>query len=595
MANQRLNIDIVARDKSTQALNNVQSNLSKVKSAIFNLQNAFIGLGTGLALKSLVNTGKEIEGLKLRLKFLFGSVKEGNRAFQEMARYAGEVPFSLEEIQRGSGVLAVVSKDAEELARLMKITGNVAAITGLDFKTTAEQIQRSMSAGISAADLFRDKGVKGMLGFKAGAVVSIKETSDAFDKFFGAGGKFGKATDELATTLEGTQSMIGDTFLKFKLAVLDSGFFDELKIQFGLLDNFLKANMDTIKELGKNIGQGLASAVRGTVAVLIFFKNNMTAIVETVKILIAFKLVAFFYNLTTAIKGTTIAMALFNKITKKNILIGGAALLISQLDKIIKKIKEIRGITGDEKGDVGLPDTGTTVSKEIPESTFMQKLMLQVEIFRNILTSTNENELQTMKDGFFTIGETIAKNINEGIKKVSKSIAESIIMGKELSDIFKKISQELGIKILAYMIELTARLFVDYTLQKLKQSTLEKQTDEMRKQTKEQEKQNKAKGTAMLMSGNPMGFLGFMASGGAVGKGQPYMVGENGPELFVPNQSGQIQQNARGGSGGGSTTVNFNINTLDASGFEDLLVRSRGTITQLINSAVNERGSKNLI
>ena len=595
MANQRLNIDIVARDKSTQALNNVQSNLSKVKSAIFNLQNAFIGLGTGLALKSLVNTGKEIEGLKLRLKFLFGSVKEGNRAFQEMARYAGEVPFSLEEIQRGSGVLAVVSKDAEELARLMKITGNVAAITGLDFKTTAEQIQRSMSAGISAADLFRDKGVKGMLGFKAGAVVSIKETSDAFDKFFGAGGKFGKATDELATTLEGTQSMIGDTFLKFKLAVLDSGFFDELKIQFGLLDNFLKANMDTIKELGKNIGQGLASAVRGTVAVLIFFKNNMTAIVETVKILIAFKLVAFFYNLTTAIKGTTIAMALFNKITKKNILIGGAALLISQLDKIIKKIKEIRGITGDEKGDVGLPDTGTTISKEIPESTFMQKLMLQVEIFRNILTSTNENELQTMKDGFFTIGETIAKNINEGIKKVSKSIAESIIMGKELSDIFKKIAQELGIKILAYMIELTARLFVDYTLQKLKQSILEKQTDEMRKQTKEQERQNKAKGSAMLMSGNPMGFLGFMASGGAVGKGQPYMVGENGPELFVPNQSGQIQQNARGGSGGGATTVNFNINTVDASGFEELLVRSRGTITQLINSAVNERGSKNLI
>ena len=31
MENQRLNIDIVARDKSKQALNNVQGNLSKVK------------------------------------------------------------------------------------------------------------------------------------------------------------------------------------------------------------------------------------------------------------------------------------------------------------------------------------------------------------------------------------------------------------------------------------------------------------------------------------------------------------------------------------------------------------------------------------
>ena len=38
--------------------------------------------------------------------------------------------------------------------------------------------------------------------------------------------------------------------------------------------------------------------------------------------------------------------------------------------------------------------------------------------------------------------------------------------------------------------------------------------------------------------------------------------------------------------------VNFNINTLDASGFDDLLVRNRGTITQIINNAVNERGVK---
>ena len=45
---QRLNIDIVAKDKSTQALNNVQSNLSKVKQSVFNLRNAFIGLGLSL-------------------------------------------------------------------------------------------------------------------------------------------------------------------------------------------------------------------------------------------------------------------------------------------------------------------------------------------------------------------------------------------------------------------------------------------------------------------------------------------------------------------------------------------------------------------
>ena len=111
------------------------------------------------------------------------------------------------------------------------------------------------------------------------------------------------------------------------------------------------------------------------------------------------------------------------------------------------------------------------------------------------------------------------------------------------------------------------------------------------------EKQKQVVLQAMLLAlgggGGGGGFKPF-AKGGAVSKGQPIVVGEQGAELFVPNQTGQITQSARG-TGGGSTTVNFNINTVDASGFEELLVRSRGTITQLINNAVNERGSKNLI
>ena len=96
------------------------------------------------------------------------------------------------------------------MAHLMEITGNVAAVTGLDFQTTSSQIQRSMSAGIGAADLFREKGVRAMLGFQAGAEVSIEETVAAFNKVFGKGGKFGNATKELAKTFEGTLSMIGD-------------------------------------------------------------------------------------------------------------------------------------------------------------------------------------------------------------------------------------------------------------------------------------------------------------------------------------------------------------------------------------------------
>jgi len=238
MATQKLNIDIVAKDRSRQALGSLRGSLSKIKASVFNLRNAFIGLGAGLVIRSIVNTGKEIEGLQVRLKFLFGTAQEGSKAFDEMAKFAAKVPFSLAEIQQGAGVLAVVSKDAKEMANMMRITGNVAAVTGLDFKTTAEQIQRSMSAGISAADLFRDRGVKSMLGFKAGAVVSIEETVAAFERIFGKGGKYDGATDELAKTFAGTLSMIGDKVFAFKRVMLEAGFLKNLKINLAILINF---------------------------------------------------------------------------------------------------------------------------------------------------------------------------------------------------------------------------------------------------------------------------------------------------------------------------------------------------------------------
>jgi hypothetical protein len=69
--------------------------------------------------------------------------------------------------------------------------------------------------------------------------------------------------------------------------------------------------------------------------------------------------------------------------------------------------------------------------------------------------------------------------------------------------------------------------------------------------------------TAPLAKGISSAILaGFRAEGGPVGAGSAYVVGEKGPELFVPSSSGSIVPNgAMGSSGGGSggVTVNYNI------------------------------------
>jgi hypothetical protein len=86
--------------------------------------------------------------------------------------------------------------------------------------------------------------------------------------------------------------------------------------------------------------------------------------------------------------------------------------------------------------------------------------------------------------------------------------------------------------------------------------------------------------------GSVGGFLGFggnRAMGGSVSANTAYVVGERGPELFVPQGSGTIIPNNR--MGGGGTTINLTVNgAIDAEGTArtiiDVLNRSqaRGTL-----------------
>jgi hypothetical protein len=80
---------------------------------------------------------------------------------------------------------------------------------------------------------------------------------------------------------------------------------------------------------------------------------------------------------------------------------------------------------------------------------------------------------------------------------------------------------------------------------------------------------------------------GSRPMGGATGYGKAYMVGERGAELFVPDQDGTIIPNDKLG---GTTNINFTINAVDTRGFRALLRNERGTIVNMINQAVTDKG-----
>ena len=669
MANQKLNIDIVAKDRSKQALNGVQKSLGRLKDSVFNLRNAFLGLGAGLVVRNLVNTGKQLENLRTRLKFLLKDTNEGAKAFEKMTKFASKVPFSLEEIQSGAGILATVTDNADDLQKMLEITGNVAAVTGLDFRTAGEQIQRSFSAGIGAADLFREKGVRNMLGFKAGAVVSIEETVEAFERVFGKEGRFGKATDELAQTFEGTLSMIGDKVFNFKKVLLEAGFFEELKNQFGQLDKFLENNAKDLDRIATAVGKNLA---QGMVKVVEIGKDLIPTLEKIGKVLKSIG--DGFMALPPFVRtGGIIGAFLFGK--KGLVALAGVSLLVDKINEMIKNVQVSMGIFDMQNlkdVDLRIADIKNQIEsmkdekiflgveggkvEDIDNSEKIKTLLDELKVLENqkkLLESTTElrrgnlpiardehkimiqtkEELESFLVPIHEFQNEVAIGVPSAFEKARDQAFGGFKEGlketfdETIFDRFKKAGEK-SMKSLKNTLtdfvmtgkmnfqslkEAIVRSLVEAMIGSAVQGAIKKGTA-LLKASSIKEALIDVYGAALRAFKNFGGFpLGLVAatatigagmklvnkikgfqSGGAVSKGQPIMVGENGPEIFRPNSTGQIEQSARG-TDMGRTILNFNITATDVKGIEELLLDNRSTIVNVINGALNDQGKEALV
>ena len=99
-----------------------------------------------------------------------------------------------------------------------------------------------------------------------------------------------------------------------------------------------------------------------------------------------------------------------------------------------------------------------------------------------------------------------------------------------------------------------------------------------------------ATGLAQVAAIRSQSYSGRALGGGVMG-GSSYIVGERGPELFTPTNSGKITRNQDLGAGSG-TTVNFTVVANDTRGFDELLTARKGLITQIIQDAQLEKGRR---
>lgn len=567
--------------------NQTETTTNKMSSSFRKVGGALAALGGAAALggliKGFIQTGAEVENLGVRFNTLFGSVEEGSKAFQVMSAYASQVPFSLQDIQRGAAPLATVAKNADQLGQAMLLTGNIAAASGLSFDEAAGNIQRALTAGINSADQFRERGVSAMAGFQAGTSYSVDETLKKLNEAFGAGGKYDGITDDLANTTDGALSMLGDSWFNFQRTVAESG----LNESFRDLINALKPLLDALRPLAVLIGKTLSGGFYIMASTVRVVTSQIDKLAVATAAYIALKLGTTIFNTVRQMQNLA-KVALINRnvfkslsaIIRKNPLILlalGAAFAVEKLggfEEVLKNLEEkfprVFGGISDSASEFfngmgeGMSDLdellktplqieitkgvggGTKAAKKalselqgIVDSNIepVHKMQEEYDLLRKNMDKFSGPAKEKALEALEALGQKINEqdpiisNLSSAIQNMSSgfsdSMADMLMSGKMNLDSLKDVFRSFVKVMIAKAIEL---FFVNKIL-------------------------NAVFGG---FGGVPLPTASFpgLAGGGSVSPNQPYMVGERGPELFVPSSAGTVMNNSNSkGFGGGSTTV----------------------------------------
>ena len=635
MATKKVNIDIIAKDKSKQALKNVQGNLDKVKSSAGKLKAALVAIGGALVVREVLRVTAEFEDLRDSLKSVTGSAEGGAKAFEFISDFATRTPFSVQDLSRS--FITLKASGIEPTEKLLRVFTDTAAVTTdqlgvLDAMTRV--FSRGVQGGLGLEELnqIADRGIpvfrilEKQLGITRLEISKFGQTTEGARKILkalekGLGEEFAGATEEKLDNLSVSFSNFG-----IALDNLKDAFGQEVSPEVTRFTNNLAAVITFIEPLISGLGTLTSFLLSG---VNFAFEAVGKSVVFVVDKFDAF--LRFLGIVDEEVKKNVESMEDLKKAVDE----AGKS-----LDEIVLKDKPIfdifketqKSIDANQKNIDKLEDQFKSETKLLREK--QEKELALIEDQRQKLKGLTELKILEGSDKDLEMQrlEEHLNKLNLLEKKILlQGISENIRILKEAEDEKQRIRQQ------AYDKNLQAikdRNFSELELEKLtKDQIKDLQNASGRELLGELAKHNKtmfqinkalaikdavvntARGITKALALGPFGIplaaiigglgaaqIATIAStkyqgrrlGGRMNQGQPYMVGEGGPEMVVPDRASNVIPNNKLG-GGQPVTVNFNINTVDARGFNELLVNSRGVIVNMINSAVNEKGKAALI
>ena len=544
MANQNFKIVIKAFDKTAKGLGSATRGIKAVAGSVLNLKTALVGVagvaGFGLLVKSSLDATDSLAKTARKIGTTTDALARLRYAADLTGVSATTMDMALQRFTRRTAEAAKGTGEAKDALRELNIDAKSMLKLPLDQQMEAlseafEDVKSPADKVRLAMKLFDSEGVAlvNTLGLGKEALIEMMKEADALGITL---------TSKAAKGVEDAN----DSFTR--LRTLLRGFRDQTVAK---LAPAIQLITDKIVEFGKSASGGDFENIGSVIAnkIIAGFKTIVRVLQSILNIIgeTAHEMKRIYRNIFSSQEtkrneaelkkleraalraGISIKKALDPDDSYSDRLSEDNRRLVSEINRIRNELNQIENretaayVPFDFSGLLSSLDEAGKAIGSVSDST--ETLGDTTDTTDNLFTQfgtavdTVKKQLPSIEDGMMGV----AKQLSDG---VTNGFTDAITGAKSFSDAMKDMAKS--------VINSLIKMMVQYHITKPLMEAV---------------------GGALGIPSTPTG----KAIGGSVQAGQPYMVGERGQELFVPNQSGSIIPNNELGGGSG-VVVNQTIN-----------------------------------
>ncbi len=511
-------------DKSNKSLKNTDKAAKQATVGVKGLTGALAPLLKALAVAASVRfvfiKTAEIETQRKSLEVLTGSLEKTNKIIQEIQDFGAVTPFTSSELLDQTKRLKAFGFETEELVDSIKRISDVAGATGADLSGIATAFGQIRAKG----KLQQEENLQ-LLERGVDITTELKKITGKQGEEFESAMRKGQIGADLVTQALINLTDKGGTFAGGATAQADT------------LNGKLSTLQDTIDNLARTIGTELEEEIKGILDISIAAVKQISTLIESI--------------------------GLVNKLGKKDMIRIETEARDFATEEISKEFgfferrfskearEEFQKIMALKKKDL---ITDALKTEELTKQEKIEKNIKEITINAidkaNEIKAANEVTNQVLEKGTNTV-----TNTNNKLKDQKDIVTSTTTEVGELEAAFKKVGDSIATNIRDNLVEAVKGT---QTLGEMAKNIIDDLADSMIRLGITQ-------GLKALPFGDFFSGLSF-ANGGSPPVGKASLVGERGPEMFVPRQAGTIVPNNQMGSSTTNIVVNVDASNTEVQG-----------------------------